>query len=105
MSSGPISLLAIKEELDALKASHERIVVRATALQAVVTALAWGIGKPRHEVAQRILATGVTNLPNLQNLPPHIEKEISDVFNSAYAQIVNDDIEPVSFNRMPGQDG
>jgi hypothetical protein len=104
MSSGPISLLAVKEELDALKASHERIVVRTTALQAMVTVLAWGIGKPRQEVAQRILATGVASLPNLQNLPPHLEKELSDVMNSVYAQIVNDDIGPATFSQG-GQSG
>ncbi len=100
MSDGVVTLKSVKEELDVLAKSHSQLVVRTTALQAMVGVLSWGIGKPREVVAQRVLETGSASLPALQGLSPDLEKEISSVFNTVYSQILNEAIEPASITRQ-----
>lgn len=101
MSEEMVTLKSVKDQLDALAESHAQIAVRATALQAMVGVLAWGIGKSREEVAQRVLDTGKKSLPGLQGLPPKLEKEVSSVFNTVYSQVLNEGIEPESIGLQP----
>lgn len=89
MGQHGISLLALNEKFEALAKDHNLVVARVTALQAVVAALAWGIGRSREEVGQRILEIGSGSLATLNSMPEPIQREVTEVWNDAYAQVMD----------------